>query len=459
MLQNGNKILFGLNRFLLGTHEFTSIYLKQVGATTLIKGASIIISIFYVPLALGFLEQEKYGIWVALSTIVNWVRLLDIGMGNGMRNKVAESIALKNHDQGRIHISTTYAFLGMVFISFLVLFFLFNPYLNWQEILNTSSISAEELTRLTSIAVTFIVLGFIFQPVTLVYASHGDTATGGVLQLVISLLTLFLIWLATQFAEKGDIIIMAWIVTGVPILVYILFSIYTYLKKYKHLRPSIRYVRFRESRHLISLSGQFFIVQITAAILFSSIPFVITQLFSPKEVATFNIATSIFNLPPMLMAIITAPGHSLVTQSYAKRDFDWMKQLLKNQLIVSAGLVLLTCLMIIVSPTIYKLWLGDKITIPFGLSVAVGVYAIIHVLNAPFSTFINAIGKLRILIVLAPVGIVMFLGLSVILSNILQDVIAISIALSLTSFVNLIFIPLALKKIIRIEEQLPFKEH
>ncbi len=450
------NLISGINKLLTGSHEFTAVYLKQVGATTLVKGASVVISIFYVPLALGFLEQEKYGVWVTLSTIVNWVRLLDIGMGNGMRNKVAESIALKKHEQGRVHVSTTYAFLGIIFITFLAAFHLVNPFLNWQEILNTSIITDKELSKLTTVAVTFIVLGFVFQPVTLVYASHGDTATGGVIQLIISLLTLFLIWLATLIADKGDIVIMAWIVTGVPVLVYVVFSIYTFTKKYKYLLPSLKFVRFRESGNLIKLSGQFFIVQITAAILFSSIPFVIAQLFSPKEVATFNIATSIFNLPPMLMSIITAPGHSLITQSFAKGDLAWMNRLLRSQMVISASLVLLTILMILGSPVIYKLWLGSKISIPFGLSIAVGVYAIIHVLNAPFSTFINAIGRLRILVIIGPISIIIFLGCSFFFSHIIEDVIAISIALTCASLVSLIFIPLELRKVLKVCESEAF---
>jgi len=163
-------------KYTLGAHEFTSIYLKQVGATTIIKGLSVLISIFYIPIVLGFLETEKYGIWITLSTIVNWVRLLDIGIGNGMRNKLSESIATSKLEQGRIYISTTYAFLGIIFLTFLIVFHVINPNINWADLLNTNSLSKSELLKLTSIAVTFIILSFIFQPVTLIYASHGDTS-------------------------------------------------------------------------------------------------------------------------------------------------------------------------------------------------------------------------------------------------------------------------------------------
>jgi len=436
-------------KYTLGAHEFTSIYLKQVGATTIIKGLSVLISIFYIPIVLGFLETEKYGIWITLSTIVNWVRLLDIGIGNGMRNKLSESIATSKLEQGRIYISTTYAFLGIIFLTFLIVFHVINPNINWADLLNTNSLSKSELLKLTSIAVTFIILSFIFQPVTLIYASHGDTATGGVVQLIISSLTLFLIWAATLFAEKGDLIVMAWIVTGIPVVVYILFTIYTFRVKYRSLCPSLEFVKFRESGSLIKLSGQFFVVQITAAILFASVPFVITQLFSPDEVAKFHVASSIYNLAPMLMSIITAPGHSLITQSFARGDYDWTKKLLKNQVLISIALVCFTIVIILTSPIIYRLWLGDKISISWGLSIAVGIYSIISVLNAPFSTFINAIGRIKILIIIAPISIISFIGLSIILSNVFNNVIVISIALSLTSMIGLILIPWKINKVLK----------
>ena len=103
------------------------------------------------PLVLGFLNQEKYGIWITLTTVVNWIRLLDVGMGNGMRNKLAEAIALKQFHQGRIYVSTTYGVLGSIFLLVLFVFYFVNPYLNWQGILNTIAISPSELVRLTQL--------------------------------------------------------------------------------------------------------------------------------------------------------------------------------------------------------------------------------------------------------------------------------------------------------------------
>ena len=67
-------------------------------------------------------------------------------------------------------------------------------------------------------------------------------------------------------------------------------------------------------------------------------------------------------------------------------------------------------------------------------------------LQYPYSTFLNGIGKIRILVILAPLGVFMFIGGSMYLSYWLKDVIAISISLSLSSLIGLVVIPLSIKK-------------
>lgn len=427
-------------------HAMSAIYLKQVSSILVIRIFSVIISLFNVPLVLGYLNQEKYGIWITLVTVVNWIRLLDVGMGNGMRNKLAEAIAIQQYKQGRIYVSTTYGIIGGIFLLVLLVFYFVNPFLNWQGILNSSMISSAELVRLTNIVVSFIVLGFILQPVTLIYAAHGNSAVGGFIQLFISSVCLLLIWLVSKYAAKGNIILLAWIVTGVPVLVYAIVSAYVFLYKYPQFRPSIRLIKISESGNLLRLSAQFFVLQITATIIYSSIPFVVTQLFSPNEVTVFNIANTIFNLPIMLISLVTAPILPLVTQAYAKQDYNWLRFMLRKMNIISLLIVAGTLLMIIISPFIYYIWLGNKVAVPFNLSVAIGIYTVINVLLTPFSVFINGIGKIRILVILAPLGIGMFIGLSILFAKLMGDVIAISIALSLTSVVGLIVIPLTLRK-------------
>lgn len=427
-------------------HALSVLYLQQVGLSLLVKVCSVLITLFYVPIVLGFLNQEKYGIWITLTTVVNWIRVLDIGMGNGMRNKLAESIALKQYDKGQIYISTTYGILGAIFLLVLLFFILINPHLDWQTILNSTSIEASELKKLTLIVVSFIIIGFILQPVTLVYDAHGQSVAGGIIQLIISFISFALVYAGTFLFEKGNIILLGWIITGIPILIYILTTIYTFGFKFPHLRPSFKAIKISESGNLLRLSFQFFILQITAMIVFSSIPFVVAHLFSPNEVTIYNITNTLFNVPAMIMSLIATPLLPLVTQAFAKEEFPWINSMLQKMnfisLVMSFGIILL----IIISPFIFRIWIGNKVEIPFDLSFAIGVYTIINVITVPFSIFINGIGKIRILVFLAPLTIIVFLSLSIILSRLLNNVVGVSIALSISSLIGLIVTPFVLRK-------------
>ena len=424
----------------------SAVYLKQVGFTFVVRILSVLISLIYVPLVLGYLNQEKYGIWLTLTTVVNWIRLFDVGIGNGMRNKLAEAIAMQQTHQGRAIISTTYVVLGSIFVGVLAVFLLLNPLISWQWIVNSTIITNGELVRLMTVVVSFIVIGFILQPVSLVYAAHGNSSAGGLIQLLISLVSLVLIWLVSIYGAKGNIYLLAWIITGVPVIIYFLVTLYTFIYRYPKLCPSFKLSRLHGSGDLFHLSAQFFVVQITATVLFSSIPFVVAQLFNPNMVTIFNIANTIYNLPIMVISLITAPLLPLVTQAYAKRDYHWITSMLNRMKIISLCIASGTILMTIVSPFIYKLWIGGKVLIPMRLSVAICVYTIINVMVNPYSVVMNGIGRIRILVLLAPVGIVMFITLSIVLTKLLNDVVSISIALSLTSIVGLIVLPREIKK-------------
>jgi O-antigen/teichoic acid export membrane protein len=432
----------------VGSHELSSVYFKQVSATSVIKGFSVLISIIYVPIVLGFLDQTKYGIWVTLTTIVHWVRLADIGIAGGMRLKLSQAIATKDFQHGRIHVSTTYGIIGSIFLIVLTVFYFINPHLDWQGILNTTIISQAELVRITSITVTFFVLSFILQTVNMIYLSHGNSAAESLIHLMISGITLLLVWLTSRLATKGNLTLLATIVTGIPVLVYAAVSIYTYSYKFPQFRPSFKLVKVKDSQSLMILSLQSFVSTLTYLIIYGSVPFVVAHLFSPNEVTVYNIAYSMFNLPIMLISLVVMPIKPLVTLAYTKGDYNWIRMMLgklkKISMLFVAGIIV----MILLNQFIYRIWIGDKVVIPFILSASLGIFAIINVLQFAYSIIVLGTGKMIINIILSPINIGLFISLSILFSRLLNNVIGVSLALSVTCLIPLIVYPLWLKKVL-----------
>jgi O-antigen/teichoic acid export membrane protein len=426
----------------------TGKYLEQLGGSVVVRVIGIAVTLLYIPLLLDFLNEEKYGIWVTLTTIINWIRLFDIGLGNGLRNKLSEAIALDRKTEAKKLVSTSYAILGSIFLSIVAIALVLNSFLDWNSILRSNTIPAGELRLLAAITVGFILIGFVLQTIVVVYAADGNSVMGGIMQLVGNVISLVLILLARSLAQKGDIILLATIITGVPLLVYLCYSIYVFNGKYRYMRPSIHSVDFRNSGDLLRLSWQFFVTQIYAVITYASLPFIITRFYGPVQVTQFNIASTIFNLPMTVMALIAAPIGPLVTQAFARNDMEWIRNMFRKMgrvsLMISAGVLFL----VLISGIIYKVWIGNRVEIPFILSVVVGIYAITNVITTPYSVFLNSTGAIRVMVMLTPLFIMIFIGCCYLYSWLLNDVISIPLAMITVNIMGLLINPAILRKTI-----------
>ena len=82
-------------------------------------------TLLLVPVSLKCLTTGEYGIWLTLTSIIAWFISLDFGLGNGLRNKLAEALAVNDLKLAKIYTSTTYAYLT-IFVAFFYIIFLKN---------------------------------------------------------------------------------------------------------------------------------------------------------------------------------------------------------------------------------------------------------------------------------------------------------------------------------------------
>lgn len=79
---------------------------KAITRMFLNKGTSLFLSMLYVPLFLECLDKTRYGIWVTIMSLVNWIGFFDIGIGQGLRNLLAKSLAEENYIEAKKVVST-----------------------------------------------------------------------------------------------------------------------------------------------------------------------------------------------------------------------------------------------------------------------------------------------------------------------------------------------------------------
>lgn len=381
---------------------------RQVIISFALQSINILIGFIYVPLLLNYLTQEKYGIWLTLTSIIGWFSFFDIGLGNGMRNKLTESNAKGEHLLGRKYVSTTYALLLVIFSAILLIFHLLNPFLNWNLVLNTYSINGKELYALTSIVFSFFIIRFVVQLIGVIYMADLKPSVGNAINAFSSIFSLTAILLLKKFGAPGNLIALGTFITMMPVLLFILLSIFAFSTRYKHLRPGIKFIDFKLNSGLISLGAKFFFLQITAIILYSTSSFFISQFYGPKEVVVYNLIFKYFQMPIMVYSIILSPLWSSVTNAYVRNDFDWLKKTIKRLNIISFLFITGIIVMVICSNYILSLWIGNTVHVPLRLTILMAMYAIMNIFLAPYSYFVNGTGKLKLTMLFSVVGILLY---------------------------------------------------
>ena len=420
---------------------------KNIIAAFGIKGGAVLIGLIKVPIILAYLNVEKYGVWLTIASIVDWVQYFDLGLGHGLRNKFAESLAKGDKERAKQLVSTTYYYITLIFgiLGFLLVPIVF--FLDWQQILNTTIVSQYELCLSVAVVLIMFILRFILYQISIILKADQRPALSDVFLPIASVITLVLVFLLKYISN--DSLFLACVAISVPpVLVLLCANIYFFNKEYKEYRPSLANVNRDLFKDTFVLGIKFFVVQICALVMFASSNIILTQIVNPSEVTLYNISRQYFNMPFMIFGIILTPIWSAVTEAYIKVEYTWIKNVMKKLLYVGILFSIGEILMLVISPWMYKIWLGSEVLIPFSLSIVMAIQFIFFLLGSPFAYFINGVGKLSLSIKVGYLQIVLFLPAAIFLTKQWGALGLVLSMILINSLIQIVIIPLQYKRII-----------
>lgn len=368
---------------------------KNIVASVVLKGLDTAVYLMLVPVTLGYLNPYEYGIWLTLNSILIWINSFDIGLGNGLRNKLTIAMAKDDKEQGRSYVSTTFLMLILLMLVMIALGTIAAPFVNWYGVLNTTADKVPHLGQI--VYVTFIVfcLNFIFKFIGNVYQAMQLPVVNNLMTTVGHVLSLAVIFVLTK-TTAGSLFAVAMIYSVSPLIVYLIAYPVTFSAIYPYLKPSFRYFRWHYLKDLFGIGIQFFLIQLSSILLFAFANLLISHMFGPENVTPYNIAYRYFSLVPVGMSLILSPMWSAATDAYAKGDMVWIKQTMgeiqKILLLMSGCLIL----MVLCSGFVYRIWIGSEVKIPFVLSCCMAIYVWVIVCSLSYSHFLNGLSKLRI---------------------------------------------------------------
>jgi O-antigen/teichoic acid export membrane protein len=397
--------------FFTGGHERTLRAKKNVVATFLSKGVSILISFIIVPLTLGYVGEVEYGIWMTIASIIAWFSFFDIGLGNGLRNKLAESLAKDDLETARVYVSSAFALITIIATILFIGFYIAANFISWNKVLNTDIVSNYELYKIVLVVFFFFSLGFIMKLLSSVLQAMQKYALNDLLSVIAQVLGLISIYILVKTTDSS--LFYLCIVYGsktaivLTIATFILFN-----SRLKELKPSLKYVRFKKALPLLNLGLWFFINQILYLIVTQTSVFLVVQFFGPKEVTIYNLALRYMTIGSMLYIMMLTPFLSAFTEAYTKKEYEWIKTILKKLNAIWIVASLGTIVLMFGYKLFFFLWVGDKVNVPLNLIIVLGISAITKMYSATYTLFLNGIGVIKMQFIALLIQAILFVPIS-----------------------------------------------
>jgi O-antigen/teichoic acid export membrane protein len=372
----------------------TALIYKNVAMSFILKAIAAIIGLLMVPLTLSCLGEYKNGVWLTISSMLVWIDQMDIGLGNGLRNRLAVCLAHGDMKEAHQAVSSTMAMLLCIMVPMILVFSLLIYTTDIFSFLNVKELLIPDLRPVLLSAVILVCLTFVFKFVGNIYMAMQLPAVSNLILVVGQAVALIATWLllVNGHASFQNIVIVN---TLAPLMVYVSAYFVTFYGKAPALRPSLSAVDLRVALSLGNLGLRFFWLQIASVIQFMTANVLISNFFSPAMVTPYQIAYRYFSLVLVAFTVVCMPFWSATTDAYERKDMQWIRQANQRMKTIMLIIAVILLLMVVASPYVYRLWIGDMCHVPFSMTIMMAIYIFLLTLSTRYSYFINGVGALR----------------------------------------------------------------
>jgi O-antigen/teichoic acid export membrane protein len=382
---------------------------KNIVLSVIIKALNILFVILIVRRSIDVLGVESYGIWTAIASIATWISLLDIGIGNGLRVELRQCFLDNNWKEARILLNTAYIFIGVFCLVVLVLFFVIWLRVDWAAFFNIKSYAVENINMLVLITIIGLVLQLVFSLIQPVLNANLHSGLQGIFFAISN----GLIFCYLMIVNEHSINLLQYAVLSafLPVIAYLGFSIFYFLKYLPQLTPNLKDTDFKKIRAILWVSAKFFFIQISAVLMYQMTSFLIIRYFSPTEVTEYNVAYRYFNLFYIVYITILSPLWSLSTDAYLRNDLEWIKNTIKKYIALWIGVVFALIVGYFMRDIAFGIWLNNVPVSP-KIALYVAIYMGILAWNNIFLYVVNGSGRIHFQFILAIITTILFFPLT-----------------------------------------------
>ena len=404
----------------IGTDSRSKKMYKNTVAMIGIRGVSMILTLISAPIMLHHVDRADYGVLLTLTSIVGWVGYMDVGLGNGLRNKLPEFLAKGDFHSAKKIVSSCYVTLAIYVALIIVIFLIVSPFIDWLGVLNSPTSDAGEIRGLTNVVFIAFCIQFLFGLINSILFAYQMPAFQSLFTFVGQFIALIALVIQVYVFDVTSVLQIGAVNSMIPPLVLFLGSIGLFRTKLKEIAPSFKLFEFKSVGSILSLGLKFFVLQMITIVLFQANSIIIARVVSPEAVVEYNLAFKYVSLLTMIFTIVITPVWSATTDAYVRKDFAWINKTISLSRKVCIASIFIGVLMVLASKFVYGIWLGKgTIDINYSTTSLILLYISFEMLYKVYGTIINGTGKVFAQIILTGVIAIIYIPLAILLGKLL----------------------------------------
>lgn len=376
------------------------------------SGTSYLVSALVVPLTIGYLGAEQFGVLTAAVAILVLCEPLDLGLGSALVTVLAASSA-----DGDVRRDV--AFVRAALRGLLVL----GVVLGVGVAIVLTTVDAEALlnaphatgtARTLAVVLVAFVIGLPLALVDRVNLGYQDGARVGRTTLAGNAISLVLVAVAAE-SEAGVPVLAAALVGG-PLIARS-FAGWSLLRR----RPELRSrpdVPPGTSRPLWRTAPLFFGLQLAVAVGFTSDQFVIAHVLGPEAVTRYAVPARVFAIVSAAVTVLVRPLWPAVAEAASSGDAAWVRRVAARSIAGAAVFAsLVSASLVAAGPGIVSLLGRGEVEATRGSLAVFALWSVLAAVGAAVAMVLNGLAVVGVQLVLSGAMAVANLVLSIVLAG------------------------------------------
>lgn len=359
------------------------------------KITQILVSVVSVPLLLGYLGRDGYGLVLTVGSVLNWIMLSDMGIENGVKNRLIDAFSKNNHVAAKNFVAT--GIFGLAFLSVLLtlIFITIWSIVPWYAVFNAPSIPVHVIDKLVLIVGVLVIVRLPLGCVRAILSARQKEYVISSFEIFGAVLGLCLIYIATVLdwglvnlvASRNLMGLLAMVTCG-----YFIFR-----NDERSLLPRIGSVSLLYWKKIWVLGSSFFAIQVSMIILYQTDLFLINYFMGSEYVVDYFLHSQLFLYMNFIIILMFRPLWPAIGEARSNNDLAWINRIVAN---VRLAVIVLTLggalILFFIAPQLIKFWSkGDVIAI-IPLLLALCIYSAINNWIKIHSIVLNGMNLIKI---------------------------------------------------------------